>query len=653
MRLISVQVRGYKRFEQPATLWVTSPVIAIVGPNEAGKTSLLDALLHLSRNTAITRAEYTDRREPDGNEPVVSARYAVERLDHEGLGGLLEPDRDYELTMTKRPGELARWQLEPPLYRDIILRQRAVEQLRRVVAEEVLVERTPVEDGSDDEVVTDTELSDQAATVADRLASSGEDLTPAALGALGEFVSAVRERHGAEPAAPIAELAERLDRLHAHEDEENPHDRAGTALAARVPAFLFFRGQHRGLKTDYEWADHETPPAALANLCHMAGVDYASYRSIALDRERRDELQALERAANATLAEKFEAWTQAELSVEFRSDHEGLQLQVFDKQSLRNVPFDQRSAGLRYFVALVAFVDRYGGDRRPVLLVDEAETHLHYGGQADVMQVFARQSVAQTIIYTTHSIGCLPEDLGTTIRVVEPTGSERSTLRDSFWEGGVGLTPLMLAMGATALAFTPSRFAVIGEGPSEAILLPSLLREARDARHVDEPLGFQVAPGLALVARRAAAELELDAANVAYLHDADAGGRDHAGKLPERAHEEGRVFELGFGQEEGLCLEDLVEAEIYAHAVNLVLGRTRETEDRVESADLPGVGRPAYLRGWCKHRSLEELSKTYIAEDALRVARQQGQTLVEPARSELLSDLYERLRTALKVPDVA
>lgn len=649
MRLISVQVSAYKRFEQPATLWVTSPLIAIVGPNEAGKTSLLEALLHLSSDAAITRTEYTDRREPDEDAVVLSARYEVERADRDALPVLLEEDKNYELTITKRPGQSsARWSLGPPLYRDLAPRRKAVEELRRAVTEDLLIERNQAADN--EELVTETRFSDEAALVADGLAGAKEDLTEGELGELGALVAAVRERHGEQPGERIAELLERLDGLHAHEEEDNPHNRAGAILAASRPAFLFFRGRHRNLDTNYEWADHREAPAALANLCHMAGVDYSSYRSTALDRERRDELQALERAANTTLDEKFGAWTQAELSVEFRADHEGLQLQVFDKKSLRNVPFDQRSAGLRYFVALVAFVDRYGGTRPPVLLVDEAETHLHYGGQADLMQVFARQSVAQTIIYTTHSIGCLPEDLGTTIRVVEPTGPERSELRDSFWEGGAGLTPLMLAMGATALAFMPSRFAVIGEGPSEGILLPSLLREARDERFFGKALGFQVAPGLALVARRAAEELELDAANVAYLHDADEGGRNHAGKLPERAHLEGRVFELGYGKEQGLCVEDLVEAGLFAEAVNAVLARTRDAEDRVDAGELPAVARPEYLAGWCEQRGIDPLSKRLIAEDVVRLARERELSLVEPVRAELLRELYERLRAALKIP---
>lgn len=649
MRFLSAHVKGYKRFEQQADLWVTSPLIAIVGPNEAGKTSLLDALQHLSRDSRFTRTEFTDRVQPESNDDIVWARYAVDARDRQALGGLLDADTEYRLTLSKDPGDThPLWWLEPQLHRDAGPRNDRIAHLRKVVDEERLVERTPGAEGEEDDVNTD--LSDQAATVARNLEGADEDLNTRELAMLSELATALRDRYEEQHPEHVAQLLTTLDTLHAHEDEQNPHERAGGLLAQRTPAFLFFRGEHRSLQTNYEWAGYEQPTAALSNLFHVAGVNYAHYREVALDRDRRDELQPLERAANAKLAEEFSAWTQAELSVEFRTDHEGLQLQVHNKKTLKNVPFDQRSSGLRYFVALVSFAIRYAKGRPPVLLIDEAEMHLHYGGQADLMQVFERQTAAQTIIYSTHSIGCLPEDLGTTIRVVEPTDAERSELRDSCWGGGAGLTPLMLAMGATALAFTPSRFAVIGEGPSEAILLPTLLRESRDGQYEGRPVGFQVAPGLAEVAASGAADLELDAGNVAYIHDADDGGRTHAQKLPQRAHDEGRVVELGDGTEEGLCIEDLVERDLYVDAVNLVIADTRETDERVVADDLPKCARPAYLRTWCAERGLDELSKTFIAKEVMRLARERGVGVVSQARQELLRDLYEELRAALKVP---
>ena len=64
MRLRWVNIEGYKRFEQPSTLYLYGPLVAVVGPNEAGKTSLLDAMRHLTDVEGFDRREYTGREVP-------------------------------------------------------------------------------------------------------------------------------------------------------------------------------------------------------------------------------------------------------------------------------------------------------------------------------------------------------------------------------------------------------------------------------------------------------------------------------------------------------------------------------------------------------------------------------------------------------------
>src|SRR5260370_19152141 len=95
------------------------------------------------------------------------------------------------------------------------------------------------------------------------------------------------------------------------------------------------------------------------------------------------------------------------------------------------------------------------------------------------------QRIARQVIYATHSVGCLPPDIGCGIRVLlGEKDAERSRIANSYWsvnptgDEKVGYTPLLFAMGAQLLALTIPRFGVIVEGPSDAILLPSLLREA-------------------------------------------------------------------------------------------------------------------------------------------------------------------------------
>ncbi len=130
---------------------------------------------------------------------------------------------------------------------------------------------------------------------------------------------------------------------------------------------------------------------------------------------------------------------------------EGAVLAIRIRQNgTRITQFDERSAGLKMFVALVAFLEVRGYTTPPVLLIDEAETHLHIDAQADLVNTFMTQRQAAKIIYTTHSPACLPPDLGSNIRAVvpDPDHEYRSLIRGSFWDGAAGFSPLMLAMGA-------------------------------------------------------------------------------------------------------------------------------------------------------------------------------------------------------------
>src|SRR5207302_176308 len=90
-----------------------------------------------------------------------------------------------------------------------------------------------------------------------------------------------------------------------------------------------------------------------------------------------------------------------------------------------------------------------------------------------------------------------------------------------------GFSPLLASMGAAAMSFTPTRHALIAEGAGDAILLPTLLREASG----EHRLGFQVAPGLASVAAASVRDLEAEAGRVGFIVDGDEGGLAIAAKL--------------------------------------------------------------------------------------------------------------------------
>jgi predicted ATP-dependent endonuclease of OLD family len=296
-----------------------------------------------------------------------------------------------------------------------------------------------------------------------------------------------------------------------------------------------------------------------------------------------------------------------------------------------------RSDGLRTFVALVAFLASGDHAVPPVLLIDEAETHLHYDAQADLVSALLKSVKATQVFYSTHSPGCLPGDLGTGIRVLsrDPDHADASVIKNNFWEGdGPGFSPLLFAMGAGAAAFSMCRNAVLAEGASDMVLLPTLLRKATRLDDLD----YQVAPGLAN-AHGSGIRVEEVAARVVYLIDGDAGGRTHATALKQVGVDPSRIFALPSGQ----AVEDLANRDDFVSAINSLLASMGQTKKF--SASLASEGTPIAkaFTDWAKSNRVQTPSKVEVAYALLRANVRPSQS-----GSRTLAGLHEKFMAAFR-----
>jgi len=231
--------------------------------------------------------------------------------------------------------------------------------------------------------------------------------------------------------------------------------------------------------------------------------------------------------------------------------------------------------------------------------------------------------------------------LGRGVRVVEQVaGSDLSVITNALWRLGPGFSPLIMAMGASSLAFGTARYVVMGEGGSEMLLLPTLIREATGL----PSLPFQVAPGLANVSRRAMADLDLEGARVAYLLDDDASGRARATTLRQEGVPAKLIVSLGSKR----VLEDMLDADKYLAAVNRTLKMRRDVEPGMPRAALPKLARPSTVDAWCDEHHLQRLSHTDVAMTLLE--QNPSGPIGDPARRRQLRGLHDRLATALRLP---
>lgn len=87
MRLISARIRGYGRLVD-AKVNLDSKVIAVVGPNEAGKTTLLKALAHVDTNEAVPIAQRSRAGNVSDEARITTFHYILDDGDRDALADL-------------------------------------------------------------------------------------------------------------------------------------------------------------------------------------------------------------------------------------------------------------------------------------------------------------------------------------------------------------------------------------------------------------------------------------------------------------------------------------------------------------------------------------------------------------------------------------
>lgn len=652
MRLVAFKVQGYRRFVEPTSVKLHGDLVAFVGPNEAGKSSLLKALAHLSDSGAFETNESPRRTT---HTPKLTWHFQLEDSDKAAIADLPDTSRVERAVVTKDSSGRRKWRLEPHSpRRDRGSRSVAADLLQSLLSHEALAAADAHRrvDFSLEEYTraietlrADVENYEQAdleglRQVATRLRAIDMDVETNDDGVPDQEAATRREQFVVD--RDVA--AESVDEVAAAEAQPSPWRQCVDALSGRLPRLVLFAEEDRRLESRYDLDEvADSPPAALGHLADLAQLDLTALRDEAAADAIAD-VATRRNAANRVLLDAFDqSWNQQGIAIQFEVQANVLFVNATTPEDQGLSPLDDRSDGLRWFAALLAFT--HGWSEDTILLVDEIEQHLHYDAQADLVDVLTRQSFTSKVIYTTHSFGCLPHDLGTGVRVVHPIDAATSRLENGFWTKGSGFSPLLASMGAAAVTFTPTRHAVIGEGPCEAILLPTILRQATGL----DKLGFQVAPGLSSVAAAGVPGLEAEAGRVAFLTDGDDGGRALRKMLTERGVDEDRVVCLVDGDEE-LEIEDLIDAEVYCGAVNAEIRCWQSPTEHITPDDLAVSLRTKAVEAWCTDKGLEAPDKVAVAQRVANAAA--DREVFAAARREVATSLVAAIRRSLRLPPV-
>lgn len=591
MELRNLTLNGFRRFRK-ADVRLEGPVIAIVGRNEAGKSTILEAVRLMNDDQPIAPTSLSERG--DSSDDIIRLRMRLSADDQEEAASFAHGHRPTWLIIGKPASGGRRYHVEPAVPRSIQARHACAIQIKTALADAAIKDALP------------GDAVGEMNTLLPNLESKRERLP----GDATQLLAGLEQRIAAldSDASGLSALTAAIEA--AREEEAKPTtSQLGAHLAQWLPRFLPFEEAVRSLRSIYDLANDANRPA-LVNLLKAAGLD-AGEIGRALDANDGGHLKSILDQGEADLARILSAdWSQdSEIRVG---------LTVMDKRTLAITVttngrvfhgIGDRSDGLRSYIALRAFVANEAGDVPPVLLIDEAETHLHYDAQGDLVRMFEQQRDAAAVIYSTHSIACLPQDLGRGVRVVsrDPDSIE-STVSNAWTADGAGVAPLLRAMGAATAILSPSRFLVLGEGPSEPAILPTIFRQALGLRS----LPFQVVGRTSSASRDELLRLKDEGAKVVFILDGDKHGDERAEELVEIGFLKRQIVRLDPSFE----TEDLIEPGLYRDA--LVSHVKAWTGKAIPVDAVPSPGRVDQVDLICDQHGVQRQGHLDVVGEVLR-----------------------------------
>lgn len=339
--------------------------------------------------------------------------------------------------------------------------------------------------------------------------------------------------------------------------------------------------------------------ALLAN----AGTDLDEYQNFANYESLKAELEG----ASASISDEvFEFWSQnKQLRVEFDimqgapSDPvpynagTNLHVRIWNDRHRVSVPFDERSRGFVWFFSFLAYFSQLDGAAGSlILLLDEPGLNLHGKAQADFLRFIDNRLASKyQVIYTTHSPFLIPSGNWDRIRTVQDFDDRGTVIsKDVLKSDKDTLFPLQAALGyeVTQTLFVGPNMLLV-EGPSDILYLQLFGRSVQGANHLGLDPRWTIAP-CGGVDKAGTFVTLFGASNlrVAVLVDVNKAERQRINQLKEhpllRAGGVIEVNEFLDGKQDA-DLEDLFEPELYLDLVNGAYAN--KMSKALQLADLP------------------------------------------------------------------
>lgn len=588
MKLASFRVRRYKNVLDSTEVSVESDVTTLVGMNESGKSTMLDALYRLNPvygDTFVERDDYPRWRwKRDGRKEdlsVVSPIEATFRLDENDLEAL----RDALGTgvVTKETVTVGR------RYNGSLWVGVSVDESQFL--------KNVLKDHPDAEALL--EKHDNVAALKEDLAANPKP-SPAAVDVDGET-----EELPDENAAADAEALERIKSLIG--DAEDLGAIARKAVRLRMPK-LFRFASYQNLEGRVDVAtlrtlENEQPGASPKQtaraLLRLADTDIDSVTDTEFE-SRTAELEAVSSDLSREMAEYWSTNPELRIKVEIELETVAasngqtsvvryLNFRVEDRKHDFTNNFSLRSSGYQWFFSFLAAFSEFEDRDDVVILLDEPALTLHAKAQRDFLRfINKRLAPVGQVVYTTHSPFMVEEI--ERVRVVEDRGEDIGsvTSSDALEVGEDSAFPLQAALGydLSQNLFIGERNLLV-EGPSDLAYLEVIGRYLRDQAREGLDERWRILPAGGASNVPAFVSLLGQKVSVTVLLDSgtEGGGKVEAAIKANKIAGKRVVFVGSVLEQKHSDIEDLFTAGDYLELYNEAFGTSHKVGDLPKHPD--------------------------------------------------------------------